>query len=267
MFWREPATRSNNTPNYILFESHPERGAFLNRKEVRILHQNGYELFGIFRGVFCKPVLRKVLGSLLRRISLLSIALLLNSSGEHMQLSTSCSSESIIVAHKEDTSSLEMSLRQEGFAVQVIRKEYSQRELGFSAIIRCLITHSCAWKVAAQRDTPTVIMEADFVPSRGFGSMPVPVPESRIHNSVGYLYACGPQIWDIEDHRYARGHAGAMVALSYTSNGCESFVGVLRRTDGKQSCGGICSLGCQGWLLAKGTRNAELHTISSIRGA
>ncbi len=144
---------------------------------------------------------------------MLSIALLLNSSGEHMQLSTSCSSESIIVAHKEDTSSLEMSLRQEGFAVQVIRKEYSQRELGFSAIIRCLITHSCAWKVAAQRDTPTVIMEADFVPSRGFGSMPVPVPESRIHNSVGYLYACGPQIWDIEDHRYARGHAGAMVAL------------------------------------------------------
>ncbi len=55
-------TLKNNTPNYILFESHPERGAFLNRKEVRILHQNGYELFGIFRGVFCKPVLRKSVG-------------------------------------------------------------------------------------------------------------------------------------------------------------------------------------------------------------
>ncbi len=130
-----------------------------------------------------------------------------------MQLTESCGSESIIVAHKEDTSSLERSLQEEGFGVQVIRTEYSQQELAFSAIIRCLITHSCAWKVAARRNAPTVILEADFVPSKGFGSMPVPIPASRAQNSLGYLYACGPQIWDIEDHRYARGHAGAMVAL------------------------------------------------------
>jgi hypothetical protein len=124
-----------------------------------------------------------------------------------------CCPDSLVVAYKCDTSPLEESLKQEGFAVQLISSEYSKKELEYSASVRCLMAHATAWRLAANRKAPSLVIEGDFVPAIGFGQMPVPVPEGRIHNSIGYLYACAPQIWDIEDRKYARGHAGATVAL------------------------------------------------------
>jgi hypothetical protein len=123
------------------------------------------------------------------------------------------SSGVIIVAHKEDTSALRQALEGEGLAVDEVRGPYTPEQEHFSAIMRCFVNHANAWRIAAKRDKPTIIVEADFVPVRGIGSLPAPIPNSRDNNYFGYLYAGGPQIWDLAREDLARGHAGSTVAF------------------------------------------------------
>ena len=144
-----------------------------------------------------------------------------------MRLLDCCDLEVLVVAYKEDTTKLKRALEQEGFTARVVRKQYSPAEQQLSASVRCLITHHAAWQVAATREKPSIIVEADFVPSQGFGSMPIPIPGDRITGSLGYLYACGPQIWEIQEQKFARGHAGAMVGARHSARGGNGVTGVL----------------------------------------
>jgi FkbM family methyltransferase len=48
------------SPDYILFESHAERGRFWDRPEVRLLLEYGYGFAAILRSAFARPVLREV---------------------------------------------------------------------------------------------------------------------------------------------------------------------------------------------------------------
>jgi hypothetical protein len=123
------------------------------------------------------------------------------------------SSGVVIVAHNEDTTRLRTVLFAEGLSVDEVRGPYAPEHLNFSAIMRCLVNHANAWRIAAQRSRPTIVVEADFVPVKGFGDLPAPVPAERLGNSLGYLYSCGPQIWDLAGLNVARGHGGAAVAL------------------------------------------------------
>jgi hypothetical protein len=125
----------------------------------------------------------------------------------------SVSSGVVIVAHKEETAPLKKALVAEGFTVDEVRGPYSPEQLKFSAIMRCLVNHANAWKIAAERDRPTIIVEADFVPVKGFGGLAAPVPAERLNNSLAYLYSVGPQVWDLAGTNVARGHGGGMVAL------------------------------------------------------
>lgn len=119
----------------------------------------------------------------------------------------------LIVAHWEDTSLLRSALLAEGLNAEDVRGPYTPEQLCYSRVVQCLVNHANAWRIAATRELPTIVMEGDFVPVRGFGNLPVPVPASRLEMSVAYLYACGPQIWDISCVDVARGHAGGMQAL------------------------------------------------------
>jgi hypothetical protein len=123
------------------------------------------------------------------------------------------SSGVVIVAHKENTAPLQMALLAEGFSVDEVRGPYTAEQLKFSAAMRCLINHANAWKIAANRERPTIIVEADFVPVKGFGVLPVPVPAEKLNNSLAYLYSIGPQVWDLVGMNVARGHGGGAVAL------------------------------------------------------
>src|SRR5262245_26403368 len=123
------------------------------------------------------------------------------------------SSGVLIVAHKEVTAPLRQALLAEGFCVDEVRGPYTPEQLKFSAIMRCLVNHANAWKIAAHRDQPTIIVEADFVPVKGFGDLPVPAPAEKLNNSLAYLYSIGPQVWDLVGMNVGRGHGGGAVAL------------------------------------------------------
>src|SRR5262245_15606983 len=123
------------------------------------------------------------------------------------------SSGVIIIAHKEDTAPLRIALEAEGFAVDEVRGPYTTEQLNFSAIMRCFVNHANAWRIAAKRDRPTIIVEADFVPVKGFGDLPAPVPAAKFSNSLAYLYSTGPAIWDLATANVARGHGGGAIAL------------------------------------------------------
>lgn len=47
-------------PDYIIFESHAENGAFWSRPEVRMLREHGYSFAAILKSAFARPVLREV---------------------------------------------------------------------------------------------------------------------------------------------------------------------------------------------------------------
>src|SRR5262249_12902477 len=90
------------------------------------------------------------------------------------------SSGVVIVAHREDTAPLTKALLAEGLTVDEVRGPYTSEQLKFSAIMRCLVNHANAWRIAANRDRPTIIVEADFVPVKGFGDLPAPVPAEKL---------------------------------------------------------------------------------------
>jgi hypothetical protein len=119
----------------------------------------------------------------------------------------------VVIAHNEDTSALRGAMVAEGFSVDEVRGPYSAEQLKFSGIMRCLVNHANAWKIAATRTLPSIIVEADFVPVRGFGELPSPLPVQSIDHSLGYLYSVAPQLWDLVRPDLARGHGGGMVAL------------------------------------------------------
>jgi hypothetical protein len=119
----------------------------------------------------------------------------------------------IIVAHNEDTTQLRTALLNEGLSVEEVRGPYTQEQLSYSNSMKCLVNEANAWRIVKSRPQPTIVVEADFVPVRGFGTLPAPIPSSRWDTGVAYLYSIGPEIWDLSMAGVARGHSGGCVAL------------------------------------------------------
>ena len=118
----------------------------------------------------------------------------------------------LIVAHHEDTTPLSNTLGNEGFCVKVIRRSYSPAELVLPSAIRTLLNHSSAWQEVIRANEPMLIVEADFVPCRGLGSLPMPY-SSRIKTpKIGFLYAAGPVVYHHDQWGGFYGHACATVA-------------------------------------------------------
>lgn len=123
--------------------------------------------------------------------------------------------QAFVIAHKEDISPLVNSLVREGFSVREVCGPYTPEQLRYSAICRCFVNHANAWKLVVESGVHSVIVEADFVPVVGFGLLPLPVPPDQVQRSLAYLYAVGPQFWDLASSpSCARGHAGGGVAYA-----------------------------------------------------
>lgn len=121
-----------------------------------------------------------------------------------------------IIAHSEDTTKLRTFLNDEKFRVQEIRGPYQPYMADWSPNVLCMVNHMNAWRQAASKKTRSIIVEADFVPVDRFGSLPVPFDIRTNVDSMCYLYACGPQLWDLQGGM--RGHASAMAAYIVTPN-------------------------------------------------
>jgi len=128
------------------------------------------------------------------------------------------------VAHNESTSNLEDCLRREGFDVVVQKRTYLKEEADFSLMARCLLNHRDAWRRVAERGEASIVVEADFVPVRNFGSCPMPFDPRRHQVAVAWLYAGGPVLYRIEREGIAVGHSSTTVALLMTPAGAAGLV-------------------------------------------
>lgn len=121
--------------------------------------------------------------------------------------------QALILAYKEDTQLLESALKEEGFSVTVLRAVYSEDEMKYSRTIRCLLNHCNGWQRASKEEGYSLIVEADFVPCRHFGELPVPF-DPMLHgpDAWAFLYAGGPRVFKRHPDGALQGHASCPVA-------------------------------------------------------
>ena len=119
----------------------------------------------------------------------------------------------LIVTYKEDTRALIAAMADEGLPAEEVKGPYTDEQLSYSAVMQALVNHANAWRIAAGRSRPTIIVEPDFVPVRGFGDLPAPLPPGREESGLAYLYSVGSEIWDLATPSIARARCGSVVAL------------------------------------------------------
>ena len=128
---------------------------------------------------------------------------------------------SVILCYKEDVSELQSQLALSGLKTTVYRACYTADQLRYPAATRCFMSHRAAWEIASKTPGYTLICEADFVPCRRLGELPVFWPEE---NSLawGYLYQGSPRLLSlIGRERYLRGHCAPLVAYIINSKVAE----------------------------------------------
>jgi hypothetical protein len=81
----------------------------------------------------------------------------------------------------------------------------------YSAASRCFLGHRRAWEEAIKIDGYSLICEADFVPCKRLGNLPVFWPVDR-PLAWGYLYQGSPRLLAICEGRFLRAHVTPTVA-------------------------------------------------------
>jgi hypothetical protein len=127
-----------------------------------------------------------------------------------------CIGKVLIIAYKENTEKNENYLTEQGFDYAVVRQVHLPEYKNFSPSYLCLMNHCSAWKIAEKEPKPTLIIEADFLPVKGFGSLPIPFDCKRTNTGVVWLYTCAPQIYSVSKEGYAVGYSTSMVAYIVT---------------------------------------------------
>ena len=140
-------------------------------------------------------------------------------------LRSTCS-EVLIIAHDEDTTQLERALNGEGLPFRVFRGPYTEEQRSFSAQIRCLINHANAWRYGFQAQHPIIVVEADFVPCRGFSRLPLPFAWSASCSEAkfGWLYSPGSILYGIDAEGFPHGHGNTTVAYVFTPPAAKSLL-------------------------------------------
>ena len=123
-----------------------------------------------------------------------------------------------IIAHREDVGQLRAALEVDGFVVVEVRGPYTQEQLGYSMAMRCLVNHANAWKFIAEGNAPAIVVEADFVPVRGFGALPLPFRYAggRDDSNFGWLYSGGSILYGFDGEGYPHGYGNTTVAYALT---------------------------------------------------
>lgn len=135
----------------------------------------------------------------------------------------------LIIAYKESTELLEKTLREEGLTPEVVRQAENPAMQDFSLNYRCMLNHRSAWEKALSTHT-TLIVEADFVPVRGLGQLPLPFPGDRTEAlGIAWLYTCAPQIYSVSKQGYAEGFSTSMVAYIITNHSAEYLMQLADR--------------------------------------
>lgn len=129
-----------------------------------------------------------------------------------------------ILAHQESTTKLEQCLMQEGLTYEVLRQDLGSSAQSYSHSIRALLNHRQAWHRATHEQGLVLVLEADFVPVRGFGQLPFPFHVDNQYLGIGWLYTCAAQIYSLSQEGFADGFSTSMVAYLVTPQSAQTLV-------------------------------------------
>jgi hypothetical protein len=133
-------------------------------------------------------------------------------------------SRSLIVCFREDVDQLEATLASSGLHPQILRASYTPSEVAYPAATRTFMGHRRAWQIAAEAPGYTLICEADFVPCRGLGELPVFWPKGN-PMAWAYLYQGSPRLLAVVGpQQYLRGHCAPLVAYVVNSHVAECML-------------------------------------------
>ncbi len=125
-------------------------------------------------------------------------------------------SQAFVIACAEDTTSLEAALEREGVRCELLRQPAIDATLGYARSYLCLMNHVRAWQKIITLGAPSMVIEADFVPVKGFGSLPLPCDLTAKITGVAWLYTCAPQVYYVTEQGYAEGFSVSTVAYLVT---------------------------------------------------
>jgi hypothetical protein len=162
-------------------------------------------------------------------------------------------SKIFIISYKESTSQLERELESQGFKCEVIRQKDSKELKGYAGIYRCFLNHKTAWKNTVREKKPAVIVEADFVPVRNFGSLPLPFEERF---GICWLYTCGPRIYSASKEGYIEGGSTSTVAYVLNSKSAKLMLEFAEKVE-KEAAGKYTpwDSDVDGFFISKGIKN------------
>jgi GR25 family glycosyltransferase involved in LPS biosynthesis len=136
-----------------------------------------------------------------------------------------------IIAYKESTQLLEASLTKEGFNCQVLRQQHKSEYKNYSPSYLCLLNHTEAWKIAAEENQPTLIVEADFVPVIGFGQLPLPFNPKQENVGISWLYTCASQVYSVSEEGYINGFSVSSVASIVTPKAAQCLLELQKQIE------------------------------------
>jgi hypothetical protein len=120
--------------------------------------------------------------------------------------------QAFIIACAEDTTSLEHALDAEGIRCELLKQPAIDPTVGYSRSYLCLLNHVRAWQKIVDSGEPGMVVEADFVPVKGFGSLPLPCDLTAKITGMAWLYTCAPQVYYVTEQGHAEGFSTSMVA-------------------------------------------------------
>ena len=141
-----------------------------------------------------------------------------------------------VIAYKEDTDTLCGTLTDQGFDCQLLRQAPNPDYRGYSPSYLCLLNHTRAWRDIIDRQQTAAIFEADFVPVKRMGRLPVPcdlkpsrpgagaeseTPQPIDTLGVAWLYTCAPQVYSVSAAGKAIGYSASTVAYLVSPKAAE----------------------------------------------
>jgi len=137
--------------------------------------------------------------------------------------------QTLIIAHNEDTGTLVNTLQGQGFQPQIVRQEHQPHYETYSRNYLAFMNHHQAWQRVQAVDGLTMVVEADFVPVRGMGDLPLPMASDCSDFGMAWLYTCAAQLYSVSGAGYAEGFSTSMVAYLMGPKGAIALDDLMAR--------------------------------------
>ena len=143
--------------------------------------------------------------------------------------------QTLIIACTEPTQQLETTLAEEGLKCEILRQKPQSNYQHYARSTLALFNHRRAWQRASQSHGLTLVLEADFVPVRGLGTLPLPfAPEDYVTMGIAWLYSCAAQVYSVSEMGHGKGFSTSMVAYIITPESAIALLDIFKQLEQTQ---------------------------------